>query len=364
MQPPEAPIAAGEIVQRRHDVDWLRVCALGLLIIYHVTITFQPWAFMIFFVQNTETMEGLWIFMSMINVWRIPILFLVSGMGVRFAMERRNWIGLLKDRAVRILIPLVFGYFFICPISAYIALDHYGKEPVYAPNAGHLWFLGNIFAYVLLLLPLFVYLLKKPDNLFFRALSRLFRQPFALFLIALPLMAEAWLVDPQIFVLYAETLHGFWLGMLCFLAGFVFVSLDSVFRQAVERIRHIALAAAFLLYLGRAVFELSDDINVLTAFESTVWMLAILGYGSRYLNKPSGLLAYLSKAVYPVYILHLPVQYGLSLLILPLSLSPSGKLALLLAGTFTVSLGIYELFIKRLRWIRPLFGMKYRRAAS
>ena len=87
-------------------------------------------------------------------------------------------------------------------------------------------------------------------------------------------------------------------------------------------------------------------------------MLAILGHGSVYLNRPSKALSYLSKAVYPVYIIHLPVQYALASYIVPMILPAEIKLVLLLAGTFGVCFLIYELAIKRLKWIRPLFGMK------
>ena len=94
-------------LQRRYDVDWLRTLAMALLIVYHVVLCFQPWAALTGFPQNNPTLEGVWPFMAMINIWRIPILFLVSGMGVRFAMERRDWKQLLKDRTLRILIPLL-----------------------------------------------------------------------------------------------------------------------------------------------------------------------------------------------------------------------------------------------------------------
>jgi len=69
---------------RRNDVDWIRVIALGLLIIYHAVVAFQPWGHKIWFIENGEHLEVLWIPMAMINVWRIPILFMVSGMGVFF----------------------------------------------------------------------------------------------------------------------------------------------------------------------------------------------------------------------------------------------------------------------------------------
>ena len=39
--------------------------------------------------------------------------------------------------------------------------------------------------------------------------------------------------------------------------------------------------------------------------ESWSWLFAVFGFGSTYLNHPSKKLTYLSKAVYPVYILHM-----------------------------------------------------------
>jgi hypothetical protein len=89
---------------RRYDVDWLSTLALGLLIIHHVVISFQPWTQSIGFPQNDQSQDGLWVIMSMNTIWRIPVMFLISGMGVRFAMQRCGWKRLLKDRTVRILV--------------------------------------------------------------------------------------------------------------------------------------------------------------------------------------------------------------------------------------------------------------------
>ncbi|MEP4596601.1 MAG: acyltransferase, partial [Cyclobacteriaceae bacterium] len=71
---------------RRYDIDWLRVIAIGLLLIYHVAIGFQPWGVFIGFIQSSSPLESIWVPMSMLNVWRIPLLFFVSGMGVYFAI--------------------------------------------------------------------------------------------------------------------------------------------------------------------------------------------------------------------------------------------------------------------------------------
>ena len=34
---------------RRHDIDWLRVITIALLLIYHIAIIFQPWAMFVGF---------------------------------------------------------------------------------------------------------------------------------------------------------------------------------------------------------------------------------------------------------------------------------------------------------------------------
>lgn len=344
--------------QRRHDVDWMRTLAMALLIVYHVVISFQPWAWSEGFPQTENSLEFLWIFMSMVNIWRIPILFMISGMGVRFAMERRDWKALLKDRTVLILLPFVFGFFFITPILGFASQVFYGQPISYAPGPGHLWFLPYIFAYVLLLIPLLFFLRNRPENSFFRFLTNLFRRPATLFLLAIPLMIESFIFDSGEFVRYQLTPHGFFLGLLLFFIGFLFVSIKDVSWSSAERIRWVALVVAFVLFLLRfSIPGLTE--SWLTAFESMCWMLAIIGFASLYLNKPSRSLSYFSKAVYPVYIVHLPIQFILAIFIFSLPVPGVVQFVLLLLGTFGVSLLLYEI-IKRIRWLRPLFGIKWK----
>ena len=244
--------------------------------------------------------------MGLINIWRIPLLFIISGMGVCFAMRRRNWKELLKDRTKRILLPLIFGSFFIVPISGYLYQRFNNSDPMYFPNGGHLWFLGNIFFYVLILCPIFFIFKRNPKNILFRCFKWVLKFPAALYLFTLPFIIEVVLVaPPQGFASYANTPHGFWLGLLAFFTGFIFISLGEIFWRAVERIKIIALTIAIPLYLVRLlVFQLEGPF-ILTVIESWSWLFAIFGFGATYLNKPSSTLSYLSKAVYPVYILHM-----------------------------------------------------------
>lgn len=343
---------------RRYDVDWLRVLALGLLVIYHAVVSFQPWGHFIAFPVNKDPLEGLWILMALINIWRIPILFIISGMGLRFAMARRNWKALLKDRTFRILIPYIFGFLIIGPVNLFISsLFYYEKAGAYIPNPGHLWFLGNIYIYVLLTLAILVYIKNHPDNLLFRFLASSFKRPFGIYIMVLPFLLEVWLMAPESYSTYVGTDHGFWLGVLCFIAGFIFVSLKDVFWNAVDNIKKWALALAGILYLIRVlVFALSPP-NILIAIESFSWMLTILGFSSAYLNNPSKLLTYLSRAVYPVYIIHLPMQYLASLYILNLEIPAILKLATLIVVTIGGSLLIYHFMLNRIGRFGILFGI-------
>ena len=121
----------------------------------------------------------------------------------------------------------------------------------------------------------------------------------------IPFILEAVLIDPQFFSLYVGTGHGFILGMLCFFFGFQFIAIGEQFWSAVERTKFTSLLIALGLYIIRLfAYELNGP-NYLTAIESMNWIYAILGFGYRYLNKPSSILSYLSQSVYPVYIIHM-----------------------------------------------------------
>ena len=115
--------------------------------------------------------------MAAMNIWRIPILFIISGMGLGFAIKRRNWKMLLKDRSIRILVPYIFGFLAIGPLNVVLSFIFYNDmAPVYIPNPGHLWFLGNIYFYVLITLAGLVYLYNKPNNVLFRFLEAAFKK--------------------------------------------------------------------------------------------------------------------------------------------------------------------------------------------
>tara|TARA_Y100000590_G_scaffold465099_1_gene636384 strand:- start:52825 stop:53904 length:1080 start_codon:yes stop_codon:yes gene_type:complete len=346
---------------RRHDVDWLRVGALMLLIIYHSLISFQPWSVWFRFIQNEETLDFLWVFMEMINIWRIPILFFISGMGVYFALRRRSWKELVKDRTLRILVPLVFGSFFVCSITEFFAQKHFGEPIKYTPNPGHLWFLFNIYLYVLFWLPLLIYFKKHPKNLFFSGLARLMGRTVGILVVPLIFVLYALLISPEFWSLYAYTAHGVALGAVCFISGYIVVAVGDPFWEAAEKLWFSFLFVSFGLYLFRLFAFVLNNVpapSIIVALESSLWLLGIFGAGSRFLNKPSRALNSLSKAVYPLYIVHMPILFTLCFVIVPLEMPPIIKWGIALSGTFYGSWALYAFVLRRSRWVRPFFGMK------
>jgi glucan biosynthesis protein C len=348
------------ITERRYDIDWLRVIAIGLLLIYHIAIIFQPWAMFIGFIRSEEALEMLWKPMIMLNVWRIPLLFFVSGMGLYFAMKKRNWKQLFLERGKRILLPFVFGYFAITPLHMYIFQEHYNMPLSYFPSSGHLWFLGNIFVYVLLLSPLFFYLQKNDTGKFKKIISQIMSYAIGPLSISLFFMLEVGFVKPQLFEMYAQNWHGFFIGFLAFFFGFLFVYSGSTFWQTVSKWKWLYIGLATILFLIRFTgFESISNMYV-TSIESISWILGVFGLGYRYLNKPSALLSYLSTAVYPVYIIHMFVLSAGALLMLPLGLHPMLEFIGITLFTFIVCFLIYEFTLKRIAILRPLFGLKWK----
>ncbi|MBL7472023.1 acyltransferase family protein [Robertkochia sediminum] len=345
---------------RRYDIDWLRVIAIGLLLLYHIAIVFQPWATFIGFIRSDELLEGLWKPMTMLNVWRIPFLFYVSGMGVFFAIRKRNWKQLLSERARRILLPFVFGFAAITPLHILLFQKYYHMPLSYYPHAGHLWFLGNIFAYVVVLSPLFFRMKKSADSKWVKGLARIMRNPLGPLSVTVFFIAEIMLVKPQLFAMYAETWHGFFLGLLAFFFGFVFMLSGNTFWETVRKWRWGYFALAAVLFGVRYALYATEAPGYLMAVESNSWIFWVFGTGYTYLNRPGAVLSYLSEAAYPVYILHMFVLYAGTMLILPTEIPAILQFVAISAFTFAGCFLIYELVVKRVSFLRPLFGLKPR----
>ena len=346
---------------RRYDIDWVRVIAIGLLLVYHTAIGFQAWGIMIGFIATERPWASLWIPMTIMNIWRIPLLFFVSGMGVYFALQNRTWKQLILERAQRILVPFLVGMFVIVPLGTVLWQYHYDWDLSYSYSPGHLWFLGNIFAYVIILAPVFYYLNKNKRGKVVRTIKAILSTPLGLLPVIIAFVAEAMMVNPRPFELYAMTWHGFIIGILAFFFGFCFVISGDTFWKMITKWRWLFLfIAAVLCFIRLTQFQPFAP-NYLIAIESHFWIIAVFAFSFRYLNRPSKVLTYLSEAAYPVYILHMLFLYVGSMIIFPLNIPLYVQFGLLLLFTMVGCFVMFEFVVSRIRFLRPLFGLKVKK---
>lgn len=365
---------------RRHDLDWLRVLVFALLILYHVGMFFVPWDWHL---KNNVIYEWLKWPMLFVNQWRLPILFLISGMGTYYALGNRTWAEFSRERLLRLGVPLIAGMLLIVPpqvyyerlaqgsfSGSYLEFQRIAFQGIY-PEGNlswhHLWFLPYLLLFSLLLSPILVDIARRPGK-FMGWVRRLLQRSGNLYPMVLPLYFIKVFLEPFFPVNHA--LIGDWFtlafhGYLFFL-GFVLVAAGPQFWESLENIRKPALLVGLVAFVGLLFIWLGLRDSVLVHFiEGAVkvvnlwsWILVLMAYASKFLNRPSNALAYANRAVYPFYILHQTITVALAYQLMDLDWGLLPKALILILGTFGLSWALYGLIILGIPWLHPLFGLK------
>ncbi|MBU1822972.1 MAG: acyltransferase [Bacteroidetes bacterium] len=373
--------APSPLTGRRYDLDWLRVIAFSILILYHIGMFFNHWGW---HVKNNELSHAIELPMRFSSQWRMSLLFMISGAAVFFALRKRSGGTFLKERAVRIFLPLVFGMFVIVPPQIFFErltqgatfsyLDFYPStfdfQPYPAGNFSwhHLWYLAYIFVYSVVGLPLLLYIRKQTAAT--ARLARLSANP--LWLIGLPVLWH-WggqlLLGPHFPTTNAllddwnQHFHYFTL----FVTGYVLCSQTQFWTSLLHQ-RRLTLALALVLTtVLYAVYWTTDydpegwELSLYFLIATTnAWciLLTIFGHGYRYLHFPNRFLTYANEAVYPFYILHQTVIVCLAYPLIDLTLPMEVKFVYLSFATFVICWVLYHFLIKRVSVLRVLLGMK------
>ncbi|MEA9708506.1 acyltransferase [Xanthomonas campestris] len=391
--------------ERRHDIDALRVFAFALLILYHVGMAYVAgWEFHL---KSAYTTEWLQAPMIVLNRWRMPLLFMISGIAIGLARaERAPW-QFAWRRCGRLLPPLLFGMFVVVAVQAYCQGVTNGKVspgfgafllrywqvrpwPAGSFDGGehgitwnHLWYLAYLLPYTLLLLALMALARALPTL----ALPRL---PAAVLVPALLLLPILWESICVLWVLprYPPThaLVGDWFvhaeSLPLFLLGYLLAHNARFWRWAVQ-LRWLTLASAVLaitveltlraggqsllpagLQTALAALPLGVIERLARAAYTWLALLALLGWARHRLNRPFAWLPYCTEAVFPWYILHQSLIIVALYWLAPFKLGAWLEPALVLAATVAGCLLLHELVIRRLRWLRPLFGVPARPRAA
>ncbi len=383
---------------RRHDIDALRVFAFALLILYHASGIWQ--ADSTFHVASRHGWEHMDALRIVFNRWRMPLIFALSGIAIGLAVSRPTWM-LAAKRSWQLLLPLVFGMLTTVAIQAwcearlrgtwdggftdfwlrYLQLRPWPAGTFSGAEFGitwnHLWYLPYLWCYTMLL---FV-LMPLSATPVARLLRWRMTQGGVLTTWLLPVLswlaALLWLQPrfPESHALlgdwYAHAMY-----FTCFLAGWLIAREEAAWQCLVSRRWWMAAVALLAIFLELAL-KLSDlwlDDGPLPAWALNVdwrlveraaraaygWsaLLAILGFARRWMDRPFRWLPYANEAVYPWYILHQTVLVLIGYWVLPLGWAPEAEVIVILGGTIVGCALLHELLIRRLPWLRPLFGLR------
>lgn len=333
-------------MDRRHDLDWLRILLFALLVPHHVAVGFVDWGVEIYhFVNNQLAGDGMSLFIYWSHSWRLPSLFLISGIGTYFLTRRGIGLQFMASRIGRLMIPAIFGFCVLNMFGGYaIAImtddprritsfwSDWLTDPV-PRQVGHLWFLFSLMLYTLLCWPLFA-LRARLENL------KLSPAVLILGLISTSALAVA-VVKP-----YAAALAGdgyqFAYYLIFFAGGYIIGTRHHSVLDWTARNAWILLASAIVLFMAKSMLltlaliadiptgkalaaggwvplglepQYATTFSVIEAATAWAWCISALGLAAKFLNMPSPLLAALNRAVFPLYVLHFPITLvGLALI--------------------------------------------------
>lgn len=332
-------------MDRRHELDWLRVLLFALLVPHHIAVGFVDWGVDIYgFVNNQLAGEGMTLFIYWSHSWRLPSLFLIAGIGTWFLSSRSAGPRFVGGRLLRLLVPAVFAAAFLNVFGGYAIARVTGTQSSFPSfwwtwltdpelrQVQHLWFLFNLAIYTVFCWP--VIALRS-------RIASLALPPWVL--LSFLVMASALAV--VVFKPHAAALAGdnyqFPHYLLFFLGGFLIGTNCAVVLDWSRQWVWVLLAAAAVLFGAKVIllgiaFEADvasgaalaaggwlplglDPANalafsVIEAATAWTWCLAALGLAVRFLSRPNAALSELNRAVFPVYVLHFPVTLvGLAL---------------------------------------------------
>lgn len=375
-------------LQRHYGMDWLRVGAFVLLIIYHVGFSFTPWGF-----QTPSRGVVSWAEIPLLGLssWRLALLFAISGYASAALLRKDgDQRAFFKSRMLRLGIPLLFGLTVIVPPQPYLGLVHSGYGHGYGyfllhdafsfrkvgfedlPTTMHMWFVIYLLAYTAALCAALAWLpagwLAKTRSITERLFSGRLLLPLGIGLIfVVRLLPYGW-TDIHSFMLdRAAHLHYF--GM--FLFGFVLRGSETI-RQAIASQWKVALGLSVLaygwvirdclLYPGNipTPAEWQQPLSFAKSVQCWGMVIALFGIADRFWNFDSKWRATLVEAVFPIYIAHQTVMVIVSYWVRDKGLTALPEF-LFLCGSVAAGSWLFYLVGREVGPLRPLIGLKRHR---
>ncbi len=378
----------GEGGGRRHDLDWLRVIAFGLLIFYHIGMFYVTWGWHVKSVYASPAPE--WA-MLLLNPWRLALLFFISGVAFRFISDKTPAPALAGSRLYRLGLPIVFGMIVVVTPQAYFEARQAGvidegyvafwgrylagdpTLPMSTPTWNHLWYVVYLLTYSLIIVAVLPVLRPLTASRGERFINLVAGGPWrVLTLIVLPFLVYRFALDVRfetthdLFNDWANHAHRFTM----FLIGYGIAKNDRFWRS-IDRALPFAAGLCVTLGLGLSLVWAQWDafveaapvwlVNIARALRiwyAWLFIATLLGLAQRFLNRPSPALRYLNGAIFSYYILHQTIIIAAGYALTQLQLGAWTEFALLVAITAFGCAVLYELVVRRAPVLRPLLGAK------
>ncbi len=372
---------------RRYDIDALRVMATLLLIVFHTGMVFT--AFDGWHIQNLQRSAFVGHVNSFIHQWHMPLFFLLAGASTYLALNVRSAKQYIGERFMRLFLPLVVGMLLVIPPQVYVEriatwvptrvspINFSGSFIEWYPHTfeccytdgnlsyHHMWFVGYLFIYSLLLLPLLLYLRRSNGQALMARVTEFLSRSANIFwpaaVLALVEIALRWR-----FPNWQDLIHDWANNVhypLIFLLGFVMMSNGRI-TQTIHRHRHIGLMVGLLASAVRLMpmdgvtgYVISMGLRGLAEWSLIV---ALLGYGHQYLNRPGKLLRHTSEIAYPFYIWHQTVIVVIAYFVVQWQASIGVKYLVIAVSALLLTWLICEA-IKLTNVTRVMFGLKAKR---
>jgi len=363
-------------LERRYDLDWLRTISMLAVFLFHCARFFDAdgWH-----VKDTELSVFFSQFTGFLVMWIMPIFMLLAGQSTYYSLQFRSARQFIKARTQRLAIPFIMGVFILIPPQVYLErlsngdysgglfsfYPHYfegwyGFGGNFAWMGLHLWFLELLFLYSILVLPLFLLLSNKKWGVSIRRIMDKFSKPFAIYLLGIPFIILEISLNPEGLGMRA---FGGW-SIIHYLIFFIFgylIALSPPIQKRIEAHRWTSLLMALVLHIFFAGVDVPisrEAYLTVRALDSWYWLMAILGFGRRYLNRSSSHLKYLNELTLPFYILHQTVILIIGYFVIQLAVPLGLKYFLIVVLSLLAIMLIFEIGIKRTNVMRLLFGMK------
>ena len=366
---------------RYHYMDNLRALAMLAGLFFHAAIAYGPLLNPLWPSASSETSPLMDVFAWFSHLFRMPLFFLIAGFFTCYLVQKRGVPGLLKNRAVRIAIPLVLFLPLIwisigagiewalanvdqkSPMLGLIAyMATLPEAPPPPVTTAHLWFLYNLCQFYL------VYVVLEKSGLLTARWADIVTSPrvlvFILPLLIFPALAGQTVPHPAP-EQFTPKLWSFGFYGLFFLVG------AQIFRRP-ERIEALRPWAGWLLISSVALYAifyalLPETITMemamtpqsgasLTAkhlgvalLEATIAVhmtLFCLVAGKRFLDRANPAVRFIADSSYWVYLIHLPLLFMIQYMLMDSNLGLWTQFTVSSLGTLAIGLLSYTLLVR------------------